>query len=46
MITILLPGVESKQLVGNSSALEEEAMMATCFLRDGSANKLFARRKT
>jgi hypothetical protein len=28
MIIISPPGVESKQLVGNSSVLEEEAMMA------------------
>jgi hypothetical protein len=34
--------VESKQLVGKSPALEEEAMMAHLFLRDGRAKKLIA----
>jgi hypothetical protein len=46
IISISPPEVESKQLIGKSPALEEEAMMAHLFLRDGGANELFVPRKT
>jgi hypothetical protein len=42
IISISPPEVESEQLIGKSPALEEEAMMAHQFLRDGRANKLIA----